>query len=112
MKKEMVDHPSHYQQDGRKECIIEMEEIFGVNNVAIWSYMTAYKYLYRMGNKGDAEEDLSKAMWYFKYVDKLAEKWHTDAFDVRMKQQMEKMIKDAKRKLRQMKKTEAENNGK
>ena len=104
----MVNHPSHYNQEGRKECIVEMEELFGVNNLATWCYMTAYKYIYRLGNKDDAEQDLNKAIWYFEYVDSLAEKWKTEAFDIRMRQQLEKMIKDAKRKVRKMKKSEAE----
>ena len=103
-KKELVDHPDHYNQEGRKECIIELEEKFGVRNTMIWCYMTAEKYLYRLGNKDDAEQDLKKAIWYFEYVDHLAEKWKTEPFDVRMRQQLEKSIKDAKRKVRKMKK--------
>lgn len=106
MAKEMVNHPEHYNIDGRRECIVEFEEQFGVKNVAVFCYMTAAKYLYRLGNKDghSADEDIAKAEWYFKYVDKLAEKWHTDAFDVRMRQQLEKAIVDAKRKIRQQKK--------
>ena len=106
MSKEMVNHPSHYNLDGRKECIVEMEEQFGVKNVATWCYMTAYKYLYRMGNKGDAEEDIDKASWYVDYVDALCDKWNTESFDVRMEQQLKQSIKDAKKKLRKMKKEE------
>ena len=114
MKKEMVNHPEHYKQDGREECIVEMENIFGVRNLAMWCWMTAYKYLYRKGRKdgNSMEQDLKKASWYVEYVDKLKEKWHTDTFDVRMEQQMKKMIKDAKRNVRQAKKKEAELNGK
>ena len=108
LKKELVDHPQHYSMEGRKECIIEMEEEFGVKNVMIFCYLNSYKYLYRLGNKDDAEQDLNKAIWYFEYVDKLAEKWKTEPFDVRMRQQLEKMIKDAKRKVKKMKKENVE----
>ena len=31
-----VNHPSHYQQEGRKECIVEMRERFGDRIVAIF----------------------------------------------------------------------------
>ena len=104
-KKDMVNHPKHYNLEGRDECIVEMEDIFGVQNVAIWCYMTSYKYIYRAGNKDKnrMEEDIEKAVWYFKYVDKLAEKWKVEAFDVRLRQLTEKLIVDAKRKMRQQK---------
>lgn len=104
LKKELVNHPSHYQQEGREECIVELEEMFGVKNTAIWCMMTAFKYTYRLGNKDDAELDLAKAEWYMDYINVLKEKWHTDSFDDRMEQQLEKAIKGAKRKVRNMKK--------
>lgn len=109
-KSEMVNHPSHYNLEGRKECIVELEEKFGVKNVMIWCYMTAEKYLYRAGSKegSSEEEDIAKAIWYVEYVDKLAEKWKTDAFDPRMKQQIEKSITEAKRRFRQERRAEEE----
>ena len=107
-KSDMVNHPSHYQQEGRKECIVELEEMFGVKNTAIWCMMTAFKYIYRLGNKDDAEQDLAKAIWYMDYINTLKEKWHTDSFDDRMEQQLEKSIKDAKKKVRKLKKAQKE----
>ena len=110
----LVNHPSHYNLDGREECIVEMEEMFGVKNVMIWCYLTAYKYTYRLGNKdgNSVEQDIAKALWYMEYVDKLAEKWHTEPFDIRMRQQLEKAIKDAKRKYRKIRQEEEqEDNG-
>ena len=106
MSKEMVDHPSHYSKDGHEECIIEMENEFGVQNVAIFCYLNAFKYFYRMGSKGDAEEDFDKACWYIEYVDLLKAKWHTDSFDARMEQQLKQAIKAAKKKLKKMQKAE------
>ena len=105
-KKELVDHPSHYQQDGRRECIVEMEEVFGVQNTAIWCMMTAFKYLYRKGRKegNSAEQDIDKANWYMEHVDYLKEKWHTESFDVRMEQQLKQEIKEAKKAIKRQKK--------
>ena len=65
-----VDHPSHYQREGRKECIVEMEEKFGRRITAIFCLTNAYKYLYRAGEKegNSKEQDMAKAKWYFNYV--------------------------------------------
>ena len=49
--KDQVNHPSHYKQNGSKECIDEIEEIFGTVNACKWAIITAYKYLYRAGSK-------------------------------------------------------------
>ena len=67
---EMVNHPSHYNQEGRKECIEEMEELFGKFETAKWALITAYKYLYRAGTKADNsfEQDMSKVDWYITYA--------------------------------------------
>lgn len=48
---EQVNHPSHYQKAGRKECIVGMEEKYGGEYTAMFCLMTAYKYLYRAGDK-------------------------------------------------------------
>ena len=65
-----VDHPSHYNQPGKKECIDEMVEKFGLEVVASFCLMNAYKYLYRAGEKVDnpKEQDIAKAKWYFDWV--------------------------------------------
>ena len=41
---DMVNHPSHYNLPNRKECIDEMIDIYGINDVAKWCEITAYKY--------------------------------------------------------------------
>ena len=62
-----VNHPSHYNLPGRKECIIEMLETFGVQKTKAFCELNAYKYRYRAGWKGDKEKDLAKADWYENY---------------------------------------------
>ena len=66
-----VSHPSHYQREGRRECIVEMVEKFGEVPVYWFCMLNAYKYEYRAGLKGDAETDLRKAEWYRNYACKL-----------------------------------------
>lgn len=63
-KNETVNHPQHYNREGAMECIDEMEMIFGTKETAIFCKLNAYKYRYRAGFKGDAEEDLRKSDWY------------------------------------------------
>ena len=58
---EQVKHPTHYNLEGRKECWDEMEEVFGKNATIMFCTLSAYKYLYRAGEKGSAEKDLQKA---------------------------------------------------
>ena len=74
---EMVSHPSHYNQNGRKECIVEMEEKYGAEVTAIFCLTNAYKYLYMAGNKADnpMEQDKNKAKWYYDYANKLIDKY-------------------------------------
>jgi hypothetical protein len=64
-KKEMVNHPSHYQSS-RFEVIDIIEEFnldFRIGN--------AIKYILRAGKKGNTKEDLRKAMWYIsRYIEK------------------------------------------
>lgn len=68
-----VNHPFYYQQEGRKECIVEMEEQFGVKAVYWFCKLNAYKYRYRAGNKdgNTAEQDEAKAQWYDKKADEM-----------------------------------------
>jgi hypothetical protein len=70
--KEQVNHPSHYKRAGRKECIEEIEEIFGVVNACKWAIINAYKYLYRAGSKdgNSFNQDMAKAEWFLDYANK------------------------------------------
>ena len=65
VKKEEVNHPAHYNQPGRKECIEEMIEKFGVVAVRHFCLLSAYKYNYRHEMKGGSV-DLAKAEWFMK----------------------------------------------
>lgn len=61
-----VNHPAHYKQEGRKECIDEMLEKFGATAVYWFSVLSDYKYRYRAGDKPDnaEDQDIAKAEWY------------------------------------------------
>ena len=71
-KKEQVNHPAHYQKNG-KECIEVMEEQFGPKAVYWFCRLNAFKYNWRAGFKdgNSYKQDLAKAKWYTDYADKL-----------------------------------------
>lgn len=69
--KEMVNHPQHYNRPGRKECIDEMIDLYGIEATEQWCRMTAYKYHYRMGLKDDIAQEVGKAEWYERKADEL-----------------------------------------
>lgn len=73
---DQVNHPSHYNQPGRKECIVEMEEKFGPLAVYFFSLLSAYKYRYREGDKdgNPAEQDEAKAVWYDNKAEEMKDK--------------------------------------
>ncbi len=77
---EQVNHPSHYQQTGRRECIQEMCFLFGTNYTAHWAVITAYKYLYRAGAKegNSYEQDIAKAKWYLDWAENHRSYWTHD----------------------------------
>ena len=68
---EKVNHPSHYNIPHRKECIVEMEEKYGIQKTAIFCLLNSYKYLYRAGmkDKNTYNEDIQKAKWYFDWCE-------------------------------------------
>lgn len=78
-KKEQVNHPAHYQKNG-KECIEVMEEEFGPKAVYWFCMLNSFKYCWRAGEKdgNSTEQDLAKAKWYTNYADKLNHK-HNNA---------------------------------
>lgn len=69
---EKVNHPSHYQKDG-KECIEVMLELYGIQAVINFCELNAFKYRWRAGLKTgeSAEVDLKKAQWYADYRENL-----------------------------------------
>jgi len=66
LKKEMVNHPSHYNA-GKYE-VIDVIEDWGLG----FNDGNAVKYIARHEHKGKALEDLKKARWY---IDRLIEKY-------------------------------------
>lgn len=80
-----VNHPKHYQKEGHRECILEMEEQFGVLAVFWFCKLNAYKYRYRAGCKdgNSAEQDEAKALWYDAKADEMQEKY-SDQFICRV----------------------------
>ena len=67
---EKIEHPVHYKIPGKKECIEQMYEDYGMEVTAIFCLTNAYKYLYRAGLKpGEKEsEDIAKARWYYNWI--------------------------------------------
>lgn len=55
--KEAVNHPDHYMDSSKVECIDIIEHMFFCSG-------NAFKYLYRAGAKDETEQELRKAIWY------------------------------------------------
>lgn len=76
-KKEMVNHPSHYQglevNGINVECIEAMEGLKGWYNTAIFCELNAFKYNWRVGEKDMIPQELGKIAWY---GDKAKELWN------------------------------------
>lgn len=70
---EHVDHPSHYNREGAKECIDEMILIFGKRAVCTFCLLNAWKYRYRAADK-NGREDLKKSDWYLAKYEELGGK--------------------------------------
>lgn len=56
-------NPDHYKKNGPFECI-ELSSKYS------FCYGNAIKYVWRHGLKGNAIEDLKKALWYLDYANK------------------------------------------
>jgi hypothetical protein len=61
---DMVNHPPHYQTESGLECIDAIRAMLGEEAFKDYCRGTAMKYIWRTGNKWDAEEDIKKAIWY------------------------------------------------
>lgn len=81
LKKDNVNHPSHYADSTSIECIESMEIAFGKEAVFYFAMCNAYKYLWRHKNKGKVEEDLNKANWYYHKAKRLANPFEIDKLD-------------------------------
>lgn len=67
-KKEMVNHPLHYQglevNGTNVECIDAMEGLKGWYNTAIFCELNAFKYNWRVSEKDIIPQELGKIAWY------------------------------------------------
>lgn len=65
MAKEQVNHPDHYNQ-GEIECIDAMLSAFTKEEVIAFCKLSAFKYVWRSGDKEENSEtlDMGKAVWY------------------------------------------------
>ena len=69
---ERINHPSHYTCR-EHECIEEMISVFGAQAVIDFCKCNAWKYRYRVGNKGNYDEDMKKSDWYISKMMELQE---------------------------------------
>lgn len=72
-REDMIEHPNHYTY-GARECIDEMRILFGREAVIAYCRCAAYKYIYRQGHKGTAQDaaiDRQKADWYIGKAEEL-----------------------------------------
>lgn len=63
VKKDNINHPSHYESSTSLECIEAMEIAFGRQAVIDFCKCNAFKYIWRYKHK-NGKEDLEKALWY------------------------------------------------
>ena len=71
-----VNNPSHYKSGGIQ--VIDVIEAFDLN----FRLANVIKYVLRAGRKGDALEDLEKAIWYLdREIDKLETQAEADGVD-------------------------------
>lgn len=58
-----VNHPAHYTA-GEIECIDAIRAALGDEGFKAYCRGNVIKYCWRSGRKGDASEDVAKAIWY------------------------------------------------
>jgi len=71
-KEDVVNHPSHYCQEGSMECIDEMILLFGKEETMAFCKLNAWKYRKRAMYK-NGEEDMKKSDWYLNKYKELSE---------------------------------------
>lgn len=76
MSKEIVNHPSHYNVPGKKECIDEIIDLLGPAGAIFFCLGNVQKYLYRKDEKGKPDEDVKKAKWYKEKANELYCKYY------------------------------------
>lgn len=106
----VVNHPKHYQKEGRKECIKEMEERFGVYETCIFALLSAYKYIYRAGEKDGSswQQDIEKAKWYLNYVANNGDLFNSESYGYTEKKIISDYYYNLRTELRKVKNQNAE----
>lgn len=66
----------HYNAQGRPECFLEMETIFGRQALISFCELNAYKYAYRADLKNQKQSDLDKQIFYDLLAKKLRNNNH------------------------------------
>jgi predicted transcriptional regulator len=61
-----VNSPQHYKRDGI-ECIDAMVQVYGLKRVQEYAEISAFKYQWREGLKGDSKTDKLKKIWYTRF---------------------------------------------
>ena len=59
-----VSRPAHYAST-KVECIDAMKAVFGDAAVQDFCLLNTFKYLWRRKDKGNKQQDIDKALWYF-----------------------------------------------
>lgn len=65
-KKQLTEHPKHYNRKDAMECWDEMELIWGSEALILFCEMNAWKYRYRAAEKDSPDVDLKKSDVYMK----------------------------------------------
>lgn len=65
---------AHYQHPDGTETIEYLEKMFTIEELMIWSKITAMKYRFRIGNKDNVEDEITKIRGYEVYYRYLKEK--------------------------------------
>lgn len=65
-KEDVVNSPQHYKRDGI-ECIDAMVQVYGLQRVQEYAEISAFKYQWREGLKGDSTTDKKKKIWYTRF---------------------------------------------
>jgi predicted transcriptional regulator len=63
---DVVNSPQHYKRDGI-ECIDAMVQVYGLKRVQEYAEISAFKYQWREGLKGDSKTDKLKKIWYTRF---------------------------------------------
>lgn len=90
---DLVNQPPHYANNAPLECIEVAELIFTQRQMAAVCVFNAFKYIWRRNDKGNARQDLNKALWYLDRYKKY-ETYKLYAVAARLRQLAEYFLKE------------------